>query len=239
MSSEWELQIAIVDDLEQDRMLVADLTEKILQKEKISHTIHIYENAQALLDAIHSGRQYNLLLLDVIMDEMDGMTLARELRNQGNSNEMVFISSSQELARRGYYVKAARYLLKPVDEAELAEALLYCYQIQHAKKEILLPTEKGQYRTSFPDIQLVEAFDRGTRFVLDGETVETRLKFSQAEAMLPKSSFLHCHRAYIVNLAQTKRISQYEFTMKSGKVVPISRLRYQEIYRQFMEFFRD
>ena len=85
----------------------------------------------------------------------------------------------------------------------------------------------------------MEAFDRGTRFVLTDETVETKLKFSEVEAMLPKASFLLCHRAYIVNLAQTKRINQYEFLMKSGVTVPISRLRYNEINRQFVSFFRD
>ena len=71
------------------------------------------------------------------------------------------------------------------------------------------------------------------------EAVETKLKFSEVEAMLPQASFLLCHRAYIVNFAQTKRISQYEFLMKSGATVPISRLRYHEINRQFVYFFRD
>ena len=116
---------------------------------------------------------------------------------------------------------------------------LYCHEKWQYKKEILLSTDYGQHRTSFSDIQFVEAFDRGTRFVLSDETVESRLKFSQAEALLPKSSFILCHRAYIVNLAFTKRIRPYEFTMKSGAAVPVSRLRYNEINRQFMDFFRD
>ena len=89
------------------------------------------------------------------------------------------------------------------------------------------------------DIQFVEAYDRGTRFFLTDEIVETRLKFSETEAMLPKSMFIMCHRAYIVNMALIKHISQYEFLMKSGTVVPISRYRYNEVNQQFVDFVTD
>ena len=65
------------------------------------------------------------------------------------------------------------------------------------------------------------------------------MRLSQVEGMLPKSMFVQCHRAYIVNMAHAKRISQYEFLMKSGITIPISRLRYPEINRLFVQFFMD
>ena len=239
MSIDNELRIAVVDDVEQDRVQNAEETDAILKAAKITYSIDCYANAEALLDAIRGGKKYALLLLDVFMDEMDGMALAKELRDQGNNTAIIFISSSQEMARRGYRVNADRYLLKPLDWEELKEALLYCYEKWQAKKEILLPTLNGQHRTSFMDIQYVEAYDRGTLFFLTNETVETKLKFGEAEALLPKSMFLMCHRAYIVNLALTKNIRQYEFIMKSGTVVPISRHRYNDVNRQFVDFVTD
>lgn len=239
MSMGNELRIAVVDDMEQDRVQIMEETDAILSHAQIAHSIDCYADAEALLDAIQGGRKYHLLLLDVLMDQMDGMALAAELRKEGDPAAIIFISVSQEMARRGYKVEASRYLTKPLDQEELKEALLYCHEKWQDKKEILLPTDHGHHRTSFSDVQFVEAFDRGTRFVLSDETVESRLKFSQAEALLPKSSFILCHRAYIVNLAFTKRIRPYEFTMKSGAAVPVSRLRYNEINRQFMDFFRD
>ena len=75
--------------------------------------------------------------------------------------------------------------------------------------------------------------------MLKDETVECKLKFSQVEAMLTKSMFLVCHRAYIVNLSLAKQISPYEFRMKSGAVVPISRYRYNEVNQQFVNFVTD
>ena len=239
MSTDNELLIAVVDDMEHDRVRNAEEAGAILGHAKIAHRIDRYADAAALLVAIRSGRKYDILLLDVLMDEMDGIALAAALRKAGDGTAIIFISYSQDMAHRGYRVDAARYLLKPLAHEDLKEALLHCCGMLQDKKEILLPTFKGQYRTSLTDIQFVEAFDRGTRFILTDETVETKWKFSDVEALLPKSSFIQCHRAYIVNLAQTKRISQYEFRMKSGAVVPISRLRYNDISREFMNFFLE
>ena len=239
MSIDNELRIAVVDDIEQDRVQIAEETDAILKSAKIIHNIDCYASADALLNAIRGGKKYVLLLLDVMMDEMDGMALAKELRGQGSNAAIIFISISQEMARRGYRVNADRYLVKPLDREELKEALLYCYDKWQDKKEILLPTFNGQHRTSFMDIQYVEAYDRGTRFFLTNETVETKLKFGETEALLPKSTFIMCHRAYIVNLSLTKNIRQHEFIMKSGAMVPISRHRYNDVNRQFVDFVTD
>ena len=239
MSIDNELRVAVVDDIEQDRIQISEETDAILTQGNILHSIDCFPDAKALLDAIRSGKKYNLLLLDVLMDEMDGMALAKELREQGNNTAIIFISISQEMARRGYRVDASRYLVKPLDREELKEALMHCYEKWQNKKEILLPTNNGLHRTSFMDIQFVEAYDRGTRFALADETVETKLKFSETEALLPKSMFLACHRAYIVNMALIKGISQYEFRMKSGAVVPISRLRYNDVNQAFVDFLTD
>lgn len=239
VSIDTELQIAIVDDLEADRVQIVETTKDILCGAGIAHSVSCYADGKTLLEDIYSGKQYDLLLLDILMEEMDGMALAKALRDQGNKTMIVFISVSQEMVRRGYHVEASRYLVKPLDREELTEALLYCHNKWQAKIEILLPTFRGQYRTSFQAIQFVEAFDRGSRFILGNETVETKLKFSEVEAILPKSTFILCHRAYIVNLAHAKHIHQYEFTMSDGAVVPISRLRYSEVNRKFVEYFTE
>lgn len=236
MPVDSELRIAVVDDAEQARIHIMEETDAILCREGIPHSIALFPDGKKLLDAIRCGENYNLLLLDVMMGEMDGISLAAELRKREDRTAIVFISSNQELARKGYRVDASRYLLKPIDRDELEEALMYCYDKWRVQKEILLPTAQGQYRTSFQNIQFAEAFDRGTRFVLTDEIVETKLKFAEAEALLPKTGFIRCHRAYIVNAAHTRRIRQYSFEMKSGAVVPISRPRYSEVNRQFVEY---
>lgn len=237
--SEWKLNVAVCDDIEKDSAQIADMTARLLQTSQVAHDIACYASAAAILDDIRGGAKFHILILDVMMDEMDGMELAAELRRQENNAAIIFISVNREMAMQGYEVSAVRYLAKPLDEHKLKEALQYCCRQWQDQKEILLPTDNGERKISFTQIQFVEAFDRGTRFVFANEVIESRLKFSQAEALLPKSLFLLCHRAFIVNLSLVKAIRNYEFELTSGQVVPIGKRRYPEVYKRFVDYIAD
>lgn len=233
------MQIAVVDDDPNDLQYLSGAAEKICHDLNVSCTVCPYDSSVRLLRDLEAGASYNLLILDVLMEELDGLELAAKLRDMGNQTLIVFISSNREMALHGYEVSAIRFLAKPLDVNKLEEALRYAYSLIRAKKEILLTATDGQHRISYSDIQYVEAFERGARFVMTDETLETKLKFSEVEQMLPKSVFIKCHRAYIVNVALTKRIRPYEFYMKSGIIVPISRHRYNEVNRQFVEYLTN
>ena len=239
MLTDMELKIALVDDSESDREQIGGMVREYMDRLGGAYTMCVYSGGQALLDDIHSGKRFNLLLLDVMMGEMSGMDLAAELRRQQNKSFIVFISNNREMALRGYEVSAARYLTKPLVREKLEEALLHCYKCWQEKKEILLPTDHGQCRISYADIEFVEAFERGTRFVLVGETVDSKLKFSEVESMLPKPAFIHCHRAYIANVAHVRRLRPNVFEMRSGATVPVSKHRYSDVSRRFFDFIAD
>ncbi|MBQ8813912.1 MAG: response regulator transcription factor [Lachnospiraceae bacterium] len=234
-----QLNIAICDDDQRDLTTIDELTRSILQSEGIIGEIVCYESSRDLLEVITNGERFHLLLLDVQMDELGGIELAAALRKQKNKTAIVFISSNLEMALRGYEVSASRYLAKPVDPERLREALLYCYKEWREKRELLLPTDQGQQKVSASEILYVEAYDRGTRFILTEEPVETRLKFSEAEALLPASLFVLCHRAYLVNLAYVKRIRSCEFELKTGATVPISKHRFPVVNKRFIDYIRD
>lgn len=234
-----KLKIAVCDDDRKDCIEIINKSKKILQEEKISHSIAAYDNAKVLLADIQNGVTFHILLLDVMMDEMDGMELARELRKMKNNAAIIFISANREMALSGYEVSAVRYLGKPLEKEKLKEALLYCCRNQQEKREILLPTVQGKCRISVSDIQYAEAFERGTRVVLTNESVECRLKFSEMEEMLPKPAFLLCHRAYLVNLSCVKYIRNYEFELKNGQVIPIGKGRYADVQKKFVSYLTD
>ena len=233
------LRIAVCDDLSTDRAEVVGMTIDTLQQLGQRYEITEYENGRELLDAIQRGVVYHILLLDVMMDEMTGMELASQLRRQHNKTAIVFISSNREMALCGYEVSAARFLAKPLDPEKMTEALIYCIRQWKEKKEILLPTEQGEHRVLLSQILYAEAYDRGTRFVLEHEVVEAKCKFGEAEAMLPSKAFVLCHRAFLVNLAKVKMIRRYEFVLKSGETISIGKARYSEVYRRFMDYIAE
>ncbi|MGN1004628.1 MAG: LytR/AlgR family response regulator transcription factor [Oscillospiraceae bacterium] len=231
-----QLHIAVCDDEALDRQQIAELVDQTMLEEGLSCRIASYESGTALLSAIQNGAQFQILLLDVMMDGLDGMALAAALREMGDHTAIVFISSNREMAMRGYEVEALRYLAKPVDRARLQEALMYCYRTRLEQKEILLPTAGGQSRILLSDLVYAETWERGVRLILkDGQT-ETGMKISELAAMLPERQFVFCHRTILVNLAFIQSIRYCELELKSGARLPVSKYRQSEIRKKFMRY---
>lgn len=219
-------RIAICDDELHCRTEIAKMTEDILRIEGIPCNISEFESGPELLAAISSGREFHVLLLDVIMEELDGMELAAALRRQEDKTSVIFISCNLEMALRGYEVGALRYLSKPLARERLQEALLFCYQTIQEKREILLPTEKGQRRISLSDLVYAEAQGRNVELQLVNERESVSMKISELETMLSEKQFVRCHRAYLVNLAYIQYIRCYEIELKNGDSLPVSRQRF-------------
>jgi len=233
-----QLHIAICDDETIDRQQAADLTSEIMAAEGLVCGLCAYESATDLLNAIQGGEQFQILLLDVMMEGLDGMELAAALRRLGDATCIIFMSTNREMALRGYEVSAARYLAKPLRKEQLREALLYCYKTFCEEKEILVPTTKGRRRIALSDILYVEAMERMTKLVLRDRQEEVGMKFSEMTALLPERHFVLCHRSYLVNLEHIAYIRSRDLELTTGEVLPVSRYRAEALQKQFVAYLR-
>ena len=233
-----KLQIAVCDDEPMDRQQAETLTTDIMTAEGLACSLSSYESAEALLAAIQGGAQFHILLLDVMMECLDGMELAAALRKLGDSTAIIFISSNREMALRGYEVSAARYLAKPLQTEQLREALVYCYKTFCEKKEILLPTTRGQRRIPLANILYAEAMERVTKLVLTDRLEEVTLKFSDLLELLPERQFQPCHRSYLVNLEHIAYVRSRDLELTTGDVLPVSRYRAEDLQKQFVAYLR-
>lgn len=231
-----QLHIAVCDDEALERRQIAEMVNQTLLEEGLSCWITSYESGTGLLSAIQNGAQFQILLLDVMMEELDGMALAATLREKGNHTAIIFISSNWEMAMRGYEVEALRYLAKPVDRERLREALLFCYRTRLAQKEILLPTASGQCRILPSDLIYAETWERGARLILKDGKIETGMKISELAALFPERQFVFCHRTILVNLAFIQSIRYCELELKSGVTLPISKYRQSELRSKLIRY---
>ncbi len=110
-----QYKIAICDD----EPLHIDKIRSILMDEETDN----YTKPANLLNTITAGKRYDVLFLDIMMPEIDGISLARELRELDEDMLIVFITSKIEFMQTGYEVKAFRYLLKDQIDTGVAENL--------------------------------------------------------------------------------------------------------------------
>ena len=106
------------------------------------------------------------------------------------------------------------------------------------KKEILLPTAKGQRRIPLSDILYAEAMERVTRLALTDRVEELSIKFSDLTPLLPERQFAFCHRSYLVNLEHIAYIRNRELELTTGEILPVSRYRLEDLQKRFVAYLR-
>lgn len=235
-NSSHPLQIAVCDDETADRAQILAQTEEILRREALACSISSYGSASDLLAVMQNGKSFHILILDVMMGELSGMELAAALRKLGDRTAIIFISSNQEMALRGYEVSAARYLSKPVQAQLLREAILYCCRTNYERKEIMLPTVRGQCRILLSDIVYAEAIERVTKLILKDRPEKLNMKFSDLSDMLPGHQFILCHRSYLVNLDYVGYVRNRELELTTGDVLPVSKYRQRELQQKLVDY---
>lgn len=230
-------RIAVCDDEKIDCQATAAMAGEVMEEAELACEITQYASGIEMLYAIKNGVRFQILLLDVMMDNLDGMELAAALRKLGDDTSIVFISSNREMALRGYEVEASRYLGKPIERPRLREALLFCVKKLQEKKEILLPTRRGQHSILYSQIVFGEAVDRVTRLTLSDGVEEVTLKFSQLAGQLPERQFVLCHRSYFVNLDYASYLRNRELELSTGAILPVSKYRLEELQRRMVSYF--
>lgn len=229
-----QITIALCDDDSEQIKNLRRLIGEWADCKPFSVNISGYESGEQFLFE-YPDSPCDLLLLDIEMNGINGMELARKLRSKGDILPIIFITGYSEYMSEGYDVEALHYLLKPVERDKLFAALDRYAARQKHSTQIILNAAEGAFRTSAESIAFIEAFGRKTAVHMSDKTVlDCNMSISEFENF---SGFIHCHRSYIVNLEQVRTIEKTAVTLETGESVPLSRRLYSEVNKSFIEFY--
>ena len=116
-------KIAICDDSKEDTGYVTGLLKKWAAQRQLAIQAECFTSAESFLFHYAEDKNYDILLLDIEMGQMDGVTMARQIRRDNETVQIVFITGYSEYIAEGYEVAALHYLLKPVNEEKLCAVL--------------------------------------------------------------------------------------------------------------------
>lgn len=192
-----------------------------------------YLSPTALLDAVSAGVRYDVLFLDIVMPRIDGISLARELRELDEDMLIVFITSQIEYMQTGYEVRAFRYLLKDqIDEGlpkiwnDIIKELL-----DRQDAYFSYEFERKVYRLPIRDILYFESNLR--RIVVHTKDSENATLYGKLDDLSVKySSFIRVHKSYLINRRYIRMISAGTVVLSNGEVLPVSR-KYAALLEEF------
>ena len=199
-----------------------------------------FSSAGALLEAVRQRGGFDLYLLDVLMPGLNGLELARRLREQGDWGEILFLTVSREFAVDAFQVRAAGYLLKPVQQESFDREVLRCARtlLPLDGPSLFLRTRDGVRRVRHREITLIESFDHHRMVCLaDGASLQVTATLSSLwQQLQPTGLFFRPHRAYLVNLEYVSGFSCTELRLTDGRRVPISRKLYAGLKEAYLRF---
>lgn len=234
------MNIAICDD-EKGACLVI---EELVRKADSDAEISVFTNPDELLNA---EDLFDLVFLDIQMEEMTGIDAAKRLRTRETQPEIVFISAVQEYVFDAFDVEAFHYLIKPVDLVKFAKVYDRVKMRIADKKKILLETEEAailsvksktrQYSLKMTDVLYVENQLKKLLIHTKEETIDLYGAMKDIEAQTG-DGFFRCHRGYLVNLGHIKSYSKDEILLDNGERIMIAKERYPEFIKAYMHFLR-
>ena len=223
-------KVAICDDLDADRQYILNMVERWAAS--AGHVVHIdtFSSAENFLFHYAEENDYDILLLDIEMGTMDGVTMAKQLRGNNDTVQIIFITGYSDYILEGYEVAALHYLMKPVKEEKLCSVLDRAAE-KLSKNEKVLNFEIGNEMIRVPIYQIRYADVFGNYVTIHAASdVTVKMTLGELEKQLDER-FYRAGRSCVVNLTQVSRVSKTEIKLIDGTAILLPRGAYDGINR--------
>lgn len=219
------IRIAVVEDDERSRGLLVGHLRRYEEENGLNFEVSAFADGRDILAKYRPI--YDVVLLDIQMEYVDGMTAAKRIREVDPDVVLVFITNSPQYAIGGYQVAALSYLLKPVPYFALSEELDRCIE-QVRKREsrfLMLASGTERYRVNVADIVFVESIKH--RLVVHTTQRDYSLvgSLTSMEEELDGANFFRSNNCYLVNLRHVMGVQQSSCVLQGGHDLQISRPR--------------
>ena len=229
------LHIAICDDEPAAVSIIENLLRNDLRRRDLQAEITCYTDPEACRAAIQAGTFYDLLLLDVDMPRLDGITLGMELSEHLRDTLLIYISSQTERVFDSFRAKPFRFLPKDalremwsaaMDDAE--------EELKRCRASRLVFASGSQFLSLRPEhIVYIEALLKKQVLHTTGGNYNITAGFESTVSQLDGMGFIRIHRSYAVNYRFIHSVNRTDVELDDGTVLPIGRSKHGAVQQEF------
>ncbi|MGL4913177.1 MAG: LytR/AlgR family response regulator transcription factor [Romboutsia sp.] len=204
--------------------------------EDISNQLEVleYSSGEELLKENPNG--VDIYFLDIQMDKITGMEVAKTIRKDNDTSEIIFVTSLIEYVQEGYKVRAYRYLLKPIKYKDLKEHVLSCINDIIKKRENFIIMESKGCIEKIPinDITYIEVQRKEITIHTRKGNYHTKNSLDKMGKELEIYNFFRCHKSYLINMKHIEYISKNSVIINSEEI-PVSKHRISNLKSSFTQ----
>lgn len=185
---------------------------------------------------------YDIILMDIQMQFMDGMTAAEKIRQMDTDVVIIFITNMTEYAVRGYEVDALDYVVKPIEYFAFSRKLDRAFSRIKSKKHnfISIPTENGMKKIDLDDVLYIEIQDHTLYYHTEKECVRAKGRgvMRNVEQMMLPYGFFRNNNCYLVNLKHVESVED-NACFVGNKILQISRARKKAFMNAMVQYISE
>ncbi len=238
------IRVAICDD---NKSMVDFLIEKvdaILTENGMLHQISGYLSGQDFLND-HTSNPFDVVFMDIVMPEMDGFEVARQIRRISSNTYIIFITTESSLVYESFDFQPFYFIPKgkpQVVEERLRHVVGKLAIHTAANEKILIDGAYDKEYVSPTDILYVKSSSNQVTFhFVDGKTKQIRKKLTDLFESLNHYIFAKTHNRVIVNMKHIERVDypNMEILLDNGELIPISRSCKKDFEDAYIRFTRN
>ena len=229
------VRIAVVED---DKNYADKLKKYLAQYQEESGRklkIEYFEDGEDI--AVDYKCEFDIILMDIEMRFMDGMTAAEKIREMDDEVVIIFITNTPQYAMKGYMVDAMDYVLKPLAYYAFSQKIDRAIKrmAKHEEKYLSISVKGGVQKLTVSRITFVEVCDHSLFFhTLDGD-FESKGSMNDVENELPEEKFFRCNKCYLVNLDYVDGVRDNDIII-GKELVQVSRSRRKELLNRLNDY---
>lgn len=223
-------RVAIVDDSTTDAAFVKGILDQWASQRQVSIQAEVFSSAESFLFRYAEDKDWDILLLDIEMGAMDGVTMAKRVRQNNEAVQIVFITGYSDYIAEGYEVAALHYLMKPVNRDKLLTILDRAMEKRKQEERCLNLEAYGEMvRIPFYEIRYLDVHQNYvTVHAKTDYTVKRTLSDFEREL---DDRFCRVGRGMILNLKYIQRVTKPEVRLSDGTVLSLPRGAYEPLNR--------
>lgn len=230
------MRIAIVEDEDEDAALLEDYLQSWSLQCAEPIELERYADGREILDAYSAD--CDLILMDIDMANLDGMSAAERIRARDDEVVIIFITNLTQYAIRGYTVGAFDYVLKPISSFALAEKLNRVLKLTRQRGERFTTIRERSAVVRLAASEILWAESKGHRIIhhtLSGTHESTTRSLGEVREELGADRFSLSARGILVNLERVTSIKGSSVFLGDAEL-PISRGRRREFLEDLTNF---
>ncbi|WP_165215183.1 LytTR family DNA-binding domain-containing protein [Schaalia sp. ZJ1691] len=231
------VRIAIVEDDAVSRKLLLDYIARYQREHDVEFDITVFEDGAQIVRGYKP--RFDIILLDIQMEHLDGMSAAQRIRRVDDQVVLLFITSSPQYAIKGYEVDASSYLLKPLPWFAFQEELTRCLTLVERNRgsSLLLQSGTEVIRLNIADIVYIESIKHRLTFHTLSGTYSIVGTLKDMDAQLEGHDFFRSNSCYLVNFAHVRGVRDQACVMTGNVELRISRPRKKQFMTALTEYF--